>query len=258
MSPSPHSSHYSSGGHGQITNEDSASLVPQTVQPITAPLMKLLHLPQEVRHSLEWWKSLDHLTAGAPFVPPVPQETVVTDVSLWGWGAHLDHLCTGDMCGPGLQAQHINFLELLVIKYAIIMFQEQLRVKAVLVISDNTTAVAYVHRQGGTVSRQLCLLTIELWELCLSEHGHFSQCHPPSRSYECSGGFPQQGRNPESRVELDTVLLGSGLSSLGETGYRYLFHEIQLEVQMVLHKRRPGPELFRRRSVTALFLFIYF
>lgn len=61
-----------------------------------------------------------------------------------------------------LQTAHINFLELLTVFLAVKHFVQLLRHHHVLVRLDNTTAVAYINRQGGTRSPQLHSLAQKL------------------------------------------------------------------------------------------------
>ena len=42
--------------------------------------------------------------------------------------------------------------------------------QGVQVVTDNTTAMYYLNKQGGTCSRSLLLLTVILWEWCYWHH----------------------------------------------------------------------------------------
>lgn len=76
----------------------------------------------------------------------------------------------GGQWPTSLASHHINSLELLVIFLALQKFQPQLQGQVVQVFSDNTTAVAYLNKQGGTVSRSLCHLSLLLWDFCIREN----------------------------------------------------------------------------------------
>ena len=39
--------------------------------------------------------------------------------------------------------------------------------KSLLIQSDNSTAVAYINKMGGTCSRNLCYLSLKIWAMCL-------------------------------------------------------------------------------------------
>ncbi len=66
---------------------------------------------------------------------------------------------------------------------------------SVLLKMDNTTAVAYVNNQGGTVSRELVRLSKELWTWCLQRNITIKAQHLPGRL--------NQVADSESRTMLD-------------------------------------------------------
>ena len=72
-----------------------------------------------------------------------------TDASNEGWGAHLDQ-------------NSINVLELKAVSLALRSFKDQCQNQTVLVAMDNSTVVAYINKQGGTRSAEMCAL---LWKL---------------------------------------------------------------------------------------------
>lgn len=80
------------------------------------------------------------------------------------------------MKGLSLSAQwndrglHINILELKTILLAITAFVLHLQNKVVAIQSDDTTAVSYVNRQGGIVSRFLCHIAMRIWHICIAHN----------------------------------------------------------------------------------------
>ena len=58
--------------------------------------------------------------------------------------------------------QHINLLEMKALFLGLQAFREDVTVHHVTAMCDNLTVVAYVNKQGGTVSRALCLLASRL------------------------------------------------------------------------------------------------
>ena len=91
-----------------------------------------------------------------------------TDASVKGWGAHLGDLTVSGLWSDRETNLHINILELKAVFLAIRSFQTHLLNKRVLVASDNSTVVAYLNKQGGTHSLEMCLM---LWRL-------MAFCHP--------------------------------------------------------------------------------
>ena len=57
---------------------------------------------------------------------------------------------------------HINILELKAVFLALQRFKDQCQNQAVLVTTDNSTVVAYINKQGGTHSVEMCVL---LWKI---------------------------------------------------------------------------------------------
>lgn len=112
--------------------------------------------------TLLWWTQLSNLLVGVPFQLSPPTMTLTTDASLRGWGAHLDGSCVRGQWPLHLRSKHMNYLELLVILWALQRFTPQLKGHTVRVLLDNMTAVYYLNKQGGTASRSLCNLALTL------------------------------------------------------------------------------------------------
>ena len=66
--------------------------------------------------------------------------------------------------------QHINCLELLAAMLALQTFTKNLNDVSILLRLDNSTAVAYINNKGGTVLKELILLTRSLWVWCLERN----------------------------------------------------------------------------------------
>jgi len=124
---------------------------------------KLVPVLPKIKWYLRWWADRDNLSAGVPFLPPSPTATIVTDASMEGWGGHF-----GESVVSGVwdTVQHINVLELRAVWLTLEEFLPALRGATVEVFSDNTTTVAYINKEGGTHSRQLCLLALKLLDWC--------------------------------------------------------------------------------------------
>ena len=87
------------------------------------------------------------------------------DVSKEGWGEHLarrrgDLHTVVDAIGQTLHP------ELLAVRLTIKHSLPQLLGAAVDVLSDNSTTVAYINKEGGTQSPSLCQLALQLWKWC--------------------------------------------------------------------------------------------
>ena len=75
--------------------------------------------------------------------------------------------------------RHINELELLASFHAVRSFAEGLNDCAVRLMLDNTTAVAYVNKSGGTRSSSLCNLAVELAGWCELRYISLEAVHLP-------------------------------------------------------------------------------
>ena len=119
--------------------------------------------------TLQWWLHTPNLMSGVPFSDPVPEMTIVTDASSYGWGGHLGDQTASGTWQPQEKSRHINWLELQAVWLTLQHFLPQLGSTVVEVLSDNMTTVSYINKQGGTHSLSLCRLALDLWEWC-DEH----------------------------------------------------------------------------------------
>ena len=69
-----------------------------------------------------------------------------------GWGARLGRLSAQGKWSRKERTRHINFLELTVVHLALQLWQGQMTQKVISVQMDNTTAVAYLIKEGGAQS----------------------------------------------------------------------------------------------------------
>ena len=119
-------------------------------------------LPWEVRRDLSWWMVRDHLLTGVRFGTPAPDLHLYSDASCSGWGAHLlDQLVSG-VWSDQEKLLLINILEMKALFLGLQAFRENVIGHHVTAMCDNLTVVAYVNKQGGTVSWALCLLASSL------------------------------------------------------------------------------------------------
>jgi hypothetical protein len=131
-------------------------------------LGKLLMIPFWLMKHLLWWSSEENLLKGCPLRQPATQCTVTTDACMTGWGGFLDSHqgVQGSWDIPDLES-HINVLEFKALRLVLKHYRGQVAGKTVLCQSDNTTVVAYVNKQGGTRSWDLCQEAVKLWEFCI-------------------------------------------------------------------------------------------
>ena len=104
----------------------------------------------------------DYLLTGVRFGTPAPDLHLYSDASSSGWGAHLLDQNMSGVWSDQEKLLHINLLEMKALFVGLQAFQEDVASHHVTAMCDNSTIVAYVNKQGGTVSRSLCLLTSRL------------------------------------------------------------------------------------------------
>ena len=104
---------------------------------------------------LQWWSVVSHLVVRVPLDLPRPDLLLFTDASDSGWGASLanDHL--SGLWSPVSLQFSINHQELLVVLFAVRGFLHLLEHQTVALFSDNTTALSYLRKEGGTRSSTL-------------------------------------------------------------------------------------------------------
>ena len=130
--------------------------------PARDPLSTQIELTSDVKPSILWWMSNQNVLTGRPFNDHRPQVTVTTDASLSGWGATLGTSTVSGSWEDQQRSYHINVLELEAVANALRHWRHQLKDKSVTVLSDNSTVVAYLNKQGGTRSETLCRRTVQL------------------------------------------------------------------------------------------------
>ena len=130
---------------------------------------KSLNMKIPVTHGLtchlRWWGCKKFHLQGSALHPPADEVLIFTDASTTGWGAH----CQGqDLQGDwdhSFLSDHINILELRTILLAIRKFTPLIRGKVVLILCDNSTAVAHLEKVGGLHSWKLYSLSWLIFSL---------------------------------------------------------------------------------------------
>ena len=141
----------------------------QWTQVSDSPYLRIYPEHKSLRE-LEWWASRANLTVGRPFLRLDPTMTIVTDASMEGWGGHLGDWVISGQWSSAWAKHHINWLELQAVWLTLQHFLPQVRDTAVDVLTDNSTTVAYINKEGGTQSPTLCYLALDLWAWC-RQHG---------------------------------------------------------------------------------------
>ena len=144
----------------------------------------MVALDQAAHEEILWWRDHLHTWNGrALFQDPVDL-VIETDASRKGWGAYCQGVRTGGPWSFEEKRLHINCLELLAGSLAVKTFTKSKVCAHVELLMDSTSAVAYVNKMGGTHSKSLANLPIDLWEWCFQNHLIVSAQHLSGRLNE--------------------------------------------------------------------------
>ena len=136
-------------------------------------------LSPQAMEDLQWW--VHHLSTwnGRSLIIQPASMTITSDASLQGWGATCNGTRTRGPWSPSEQTLHINCLELLAATLAVQTFAKAKSSISIILKIDNTTAVAYINRMGGTTSPTLSRLTKDLWLWCMERNILLQAQHLP-------------------------------------------------------------------------------
>ena len=126
-------------------------------------------LKQPSISELSWWSSVSPGDLSPiSFAPIEPDLSIYVDSSSFGYGIFLsDGQFHSGVWDDSEKIHHINFLELKTFLLALEKFANFLSHKHIVFRSDNNTAVCYFNKKGGTISKKLCYLSIEIWNFML-------------------------------------------------------------------------------------------
>ena len=135
---------------------------------------------------VSWWiNNIIHAFAYIRATPDIDY-IIHTDASKkfgGGWGAS-DGI-NDDINGrwaPEEQSLNINCLELKAIKLALLSYAPLYPDKQhVRIMSDNTSAIAYINKKGGTHCMTMNDMAVNIWEFCISLGMHISAAHIPGK-----------------------------------------------------------------------------
>ena len=142
-------------------------------------LDSLLPWTEAIAAHLDWWQNPSNVMKGADLHPKDHSIQLFTDASNEGWGAHLDQNSTKGLWSDWEKRLHINVLELKAVSLALRNFKDQCQNQTVLVATDNSTVVAYINKQGGTHSAEMCALLWKIMTWCHHYHITLKARHIP-------------------------------------------------------------------------------
>ena len=170
-------------------------------RPASRDLLARVPMADHVRPHLLWWTLDEHLLEGVPFGIFRPSLAVTTDASLSGWGAFCEHRTLAGVWSEEESRLHINMLELEAVARAVKALQDRVQGRCLSVFSDNTTVVAYINRQGGTHSPQLCLKVWSLLQWCRKRNIALRATHVAGKDNTLADAL-SRGRASQGEWEL--------------------------------------------------------
>ena len=122
--------------------------------------------PKRIKTLLQWWTSPHRFGFAAAWTSPPPLLSLSTDASDSGWGYQSSLGHQGEGAWSDLQARwHINSKELVTVLLAL-QNEPEIRQGVIQVLTDNTTVVHCINKQGTTRSAALLRHSEQLLELC--------------------------------------------------------------------------------------------
>jgi len=138
-----------------------------------------MRVPTNCRLELDWWKSAI-MDAECPIRVDSYECVIFTDASTTGWGAYTSGTSTHGWWSESEIKLHINELELLAILYGLRSLCSHCRNNQILIRCDNTTAISYVNRQGGTKFFNLNMRAKQIWDWCAERNNWLFVTYIPS------------------------------------------------------------------------------
>ena len=165
-----------------------------------------------IRHG-EWWLDQQNVLQGEFLHPREHEKLIFTDASNAGWGAHSGQDSTGGLWSHLEKHLHINLLEMKAVFLALQFFKKTCQNNQVLIASDNTSVVAYINKQGGTRSAELCAL---MWRILTWCNQNNVTLHP-GITQRNSGRPLQEEPDPINRMVPLSTNLQTNFQTLGES-----------------------------------------
>lgn len=119
----------------------------------------------ELKKDFYWWEKINEKSQNSIRSPKFRLE-IRSDASRSGWGAICENKRSHGFWNTRERESHINFLELTAAFFALKCFATQLQKCDILLRMDNTTAIAYINRMGGTRVKNLSNLSRSIWDWC--------------------------------------------------------------------------------------------
>ena len=200
-------------------------------------LDNLLPWTKTISAHLDWWQNPTNVMKGAHLHPKDHSIQLFTDASNEGWGAHLEQTSTqGLWSDRAKKATH----KCSKAEGGFSGFKDQCQNQTVLVATDNSTVVAYINKQGGTHSAEMCSRLVPSLQNNIKSQTH-------SRVSECDGQPTFQVKpSPVNRMVTASAGVQTDLSELVHPSCRSIYHSAEPQTATV-RVSSPRPECLGHR-----------
>jgi hypothetical protein len=131
-----------------------------------------ISLSGDASKEIKWWLINLKIRKGRPLLLQNPEMIIYSDAAkTQGWGAAMEGgpSTGGSWSLQEKQSFHINALELMAAELAIKTFVKLHPVKSIHIRIDNTCALTYLLKMGGTKSKTLTEISKRIWDFLLSQ-----------------------------------------------------------------------------------------
>ena len=135
-------------------------------------------ISDRAKQDIQWWIiNMDSTLSNIRQDPP--SEEILTDASNLGWGATYQGRSAQGTWSIKESAKHINVKELLGVLFGLQSFFSNSNNLYIMCRIDNTTAVSYINKQGGTKSWECLMVSKEVWRFCEERQIYVIATHIP-------------------------------------------------------------------------------
>ena len=186
------------------------------------PLDTLIPWNQKMIRHGEWWLDPQNVLQGEHLHPKEHEKLIFTEASNAGWGAHSGQNSTGGLWSLSEKHLLINLLEMKAVLLAMQFFKTDCRNNQVLIASDNTSVVAYINKQGGTKSAELCALMWRILTWCHLNNVTLRARHVPGSLNVIADGLSRRNQIQSTEWSLSPQIFKQ-ISKLWESPQVDLF-----------------------------------
>ncbi len=180
------------------------------------------------RPDLRWW--MDNIeTTSKPIHQSKPHIVIQSDASLSAWGSVHGTTRTGGEWSAAESTWHINCLEILAAQFALQGLCIPRSGVHIQIQVDNTTAMAYINRMGGT-KYQCNELTRQIWDWAIARNIWLSTSYVPS-VHNAEADRQSQMSHENTEWKLNPCIVHQLV--YGNSGYRHI----------CIEAKSPAPDL---------------